>query len=207
MQDALKEITRELDATEQRRERILKESRDVVSLASRSIVGIHTGKLRTAKAELNSAEKLLAELRKLGGEDLQRYLITPESEFVEASVLLAVSSHQAIPSRNQLRVHGVPYLMGLLDAVGELKRLVFDQIRKGAVSKASELFGLMEHLYVNLLPFAVYDHVAQGVRRKLDVARILIEDTRSAVTEESRRIEFMRAMDRLSHKLPPKVRK
>ena len=35
-----------------------------------------------------------------------------------------------------------------------------------------------------------------GLRKKLDVARMLIEDIRAVVTEESRRNAFIDAMDR-----------
>jgi translin len=62
----------------------------------------------------------------------------------------------------------------------------------------------MEHLYIILLPFAVYDHLAQGIRRKLDVARILLENTRSAVTEEIRRSKIIKSMEKLSKKLSSK---
>jgi translin len=59
----------------------------------------------------------------------------------------------------------------------------------------------MEALYTMLSPFAVYDNIVQGIKRKLDVSRILIEDTRSAITEEVRRNEFMTAVSNLSAKL------
>ncbi|MGI0090976.1 MAG: hypothetical protein ACREBS_04645, partial [Nitrososphaerales archaeon] len=55
--------------------------------------------------------------------------------------------------------------------------------------------------YLLISPFAVYDNIAPGIRRKLDVARILIEDTRATVTEEARRREFITAINMLSAEL------
>ena len=56
----------------------------------------------------------------------------------------------------------------------------------------------------NALSFAVYDNVAQGVKRKLDVGRILIEDTRATITEEARRRDFIMAVNKLSDRLGEK---
>ena len=198
---SLELISGELDKVEERRERILRESRDVISLASKAIVSIHVGKLKEARSHLKSANTLLEELKKVAVQDLHRYLVPPESEFVEASVLYSIESEKGIPSCKDLGVANTSYLLGLLDAVGEIKRAVYDRIRQGRTSEALELFSIMERLYVLLSPFAVYDHVAQGVRRKLDVARILVEGTRSAVTEEIRRSEFMKSIEELSGKL------
>lgn len=198
---SLELISGELDKVEERRERILRESRDVISLASKAIVSIHVGKLKEARSHLKSGNTLLEELKKVAVQDLHRYLVPPESEFVEASVLYSIESEKGIPSCKDLGVANTSYLLGLLDAVGEIKRAVYDRIRQGRTSEALELFSIMERLYVLLSPFAVYDHVAQGVRRKLDVARILVEGTRSAVTEEIRRSEFMKSIEELSGKL------
>ncbi len=201
VEGSLELISGELDKVEERRERILRDSRDVISLASKAIVSIHVGKLKEARGHLKSGNTLLEELKKVAVQDLHRYLVPPESEFVEASVLYSIESEKGIPSCKDLGVANTSYLLGLLDAVGEIKRAVYDRIRQGRTSEALELFSIMERLYVLLSPFAVYDHVAQGVRRKLDVARILVEGTRSAVTEEIRRSEFMKSIEELSGKL------
>jgi translin len=129
-------------------------------------------------------------------------LVQPETEYVEAQVVAAVAGRDPLPSQRDLQVGGLAYLLGLLDAVGEMKRLVYDRIRCGRAAEASRLFGVMQQLYQLVSPFAVHDHVAPGLRRKLDVARIIIEDTRAAVTEEIRRAQFIRAMGQLSERLP-----
>jgi translin len=79
-------------------------------------------------------------------------------------------------------------------------------LRKGNVKRASDLFELMEEIYTRLAPYAIYDHIIQGIRRKLDVSRILVENTRSAVTEEVRRAEFLKGMTTITSKQSSKNR-
>jgi translin len=58
----------------------------------------------------------------------------------------------------------------------------------------------MEEIYNAIYPFAVYDNIVSGLRKKLDVARMLIEDIRALVTEESRRKALMDAIESLDKK-------
>jgi translin len=58
----------------------------------------------------------------------------------------------------------------------------------------------MEEIYNAIYPFAVYDNIVAGLRKKLDVARMLIEDIRAVVTEESRRKALINAIDSLEKK-------
>ena len=197
---SLDSITKELDLKISRREDLLKESRVSITLSSRAIVNIHTGKKTEATKELVENNELLMDLRKIAEEDLKRYLISPETEYAEARIIKAISEDQDIPSQETLKVSHEGYILGLLDAVGEIKRMVYDSLRKGDVKRASDLFELMEEIYTHLSPFAIYDHIIQGVRRKLDVSRILVENTRSAVTEEVRRSEFLKGMTTIANK-------
>jgi translin len=202
VESSLAGIAQDLRGIEGRREQLLRQSRDVIAASSNAIVSLHLGKAKSASEKLTQAERVLRTIRRLGKDDLKRYLVQPETEYVEAHVVAAVVGRETLPSLRDLQVGGPAYLLGLLDAVGEMKRLVYDRIRTGRSAEASRLFGIMERLYQLVSPFAVHDHVAPGVRRKLDVARILIEDTRAAVTEEIRRTQFIRAMEKLSERLP-----
>ena len=77
-----------------RREKLIKESRDVISLSSKTIVNIHTSNLKEARKLHTEARKRLLELRKIAGVDLVRYLMTPEQEFVESSVMYSLSGKE-----------------------------------------------------------------------------------------------------------------
>jgi len=193
-------IVKKLDMKISRREDLLKESRAAIALSSKAIVNMHTGKKTEAEEELIQNNDLLIDLRKIAKEDLKRYLISPETEYAEAMIIRSISADEDIPSQEILKVGNEGYILGLLDSVGEIKRMVYDNLRKGEVARASDLFELMEEIYTLLSPFAVYDHIIQGVRRKLDVSRILVENTRSAVTEEVRRMEFLKGMTNIASK-------
>ena len=201
LQDSIDTITTDLKAVEERREKLIKGTRDVIMLCSKSIVALHNEKYADASQRAGKAKELLDELRQTAQTDLYRYIIVAETELVEASALQAIISGSSIPSMQTLNVHGNSYILGLLDCVGELKRLVYDRMRNGKSDDARNLFMLMEQIYIMLFPFAAYDNIIQGVRRKLDVARMLIEDTRAAITEDARRLTMLDAIDKLYDKL------
>ena len=187
-------ISRSLARTHDDREFLLRNTREIVVLCGKSIVAVHGADLAGAKAGLAEAGRLLARYRKRSGGDLSRYLITPEQEYTEAAALIAIAENRQIPSRDALKVSGEAYVLGLMDCVGELKRLVLDRIRGGDTAGALAAFGVMEDLFSLLYPFAGLDKVVKDARRKLDVDRMLVEDTRTVITQEIRRAELVEAI-------------
>lgn len=199
--ESLKGVERRLSSQLERRDKLLKESRDVISCCSRAIIDVHGGKRQEASRELTQARKQLRSLRKVADGPVSRYLVSPETEFVEASAVFSLAGGGGIPSRESLGTSPDAYLLGLLDTVGELKRLVLNSIMKGDIKRAKRFFGSMEMLYNECSPLAVYDHVVNGTRRKIDVARMLVDDARGLLTEELRREQVTASMDRVSRKL------
>ena len=194
VKSSLQGISKSLKASNASREFLIKNTRDVVILCSHSIIAVHKGDLRLAKQKLKKAEVVLKKNQKKAGDKFQKYIITPEQEFVEAHSFLAVVENKEIPSLKSLKVSEESYVLGLLDCIGELKRLVLDNIRKGQLEKADRIFDVMENLYQTLYPFALYDKIVKEARRKLDVNRILVEETRAVITEEIRRNHFVKAL-------------
>ena len=135
--------------------------------------------------------------KKKATSDLRKYMITPEQEFVEAASLIAIVEKNEIPSEKELGVMPESYVLGLMDCVGELKRMIFDKIRIGDTDNASRIFEIMENLYLHLYTFSMYDKVVKEARRKIDVDRILVDDARGAITEEKRRSELIKALNKL----------
>lgn len=197
IQPSLEEIDAGLKDMQDRRERLIKGTRDVVTLCSKSIIALHHGNVAEARKSMEDAASLLSEFRALARLDLARYVSVAEQELVEAHSLLAVMEDSTLPTAKELGVSGESYLTGLLDCVGEIKRLVYDRMRSGRASDAESLFEVMEDIYGAVYPFAAYDNIIPGLRKKLDVARMLIEDIRAVVTEESRRRAIIDAVDRL----------
>jgi len=188
------DISKRLNVTRESRELILKKSRDVITLASTSIINAHRKDLKTAKNNVKEAEKILKELKKKSQPNTARYIISPETEVVEARVFIKIIEKKEIPSQKELDVNDASYLLGLLDCVGEIKRLILDSIRTDKLEDAKMLFEVMEQIYLTILPLATFDKIVDGLRRKLDVSRSLIESVRSIITEEVRREELIKQM-------------
>ena len=194
---SLNKIAKDLGNIQDSREFLLKNTREIIILCSKSIIAVHKGDLKTGKNNLKQAETLLKKYKKKATGVLSRYLITPEQEFVEAACLIAIVEQKEIPSDKKLSVMPESYVLGLLDCVGELKRQVFDKIRMDKIDEATRLFEVMENLYLQLYTFSMYDKVVKEARRKIDVNRILVDDVRSVITEEKRRTELIKILEKL----------
>lgn len=194
---SLNKISKSLGDIQDSREFLLKNTREIIILCSKAIIAVHKGELSTGKNNLKQADILLKKYKKKSTGGLERYLITPEQEFVEAASLIAIVEKKEIPSDKKLSVMPESYVLGLLDCVGELKRMVFDKIRIGKIDEATRIFDIMENLYLQLYTFSLYDKVVKEARRKIDVNRILVDDVRSAITEEKRRSELIRTLQKL----------
>jgi translin len=197
VKSSLSKITKSLGDIQDSREFLLKNTREIIILCSKSIIAVHKGDLKEGKKNLKQAELLLKKYKKKATGQLRRYLITPEQEFVEAACLIAIVEKKEIPSDKKLDVMPESYVLGLLDCVGELKRRIFDKIRMGQTDEATEIFDVMEDLYLQLYTFSMYDKVVKEARRKIDVNRILVDDVRSAITEEKRRTELIKTLKKL----------
>ena len=197
VKSSLNKITKSLGDIQDSREFLLKNTREIIILCSRSIIAVHKGDLKEGKKNLKQAEILLKKYKKKATGQLRRYLITPEQEFVEAACLITIVEKKEIPSDKKLDVMPESYVLGLLDCVGELKRRVFDKIRIGQIDEATKIFEIMEDLYLQLYTFSMYDKVVKEARRKIDVNRILVDDVRSAITEEKRRTELIKTLRKL----------
>lgn len=196
-ESSLNKISELLSKAQDDREFLLRNTREITSLCSKSIILTHRGNTKSAKTNLKRAGMLLEKYKKRATRDLVRYLITPEQEYVEAACLIAIVEKKTISSDKKLKVMPEAYVLGLLDCIGELKRMILDKIRIGDVKEATRIFNLMENLYLHLYPFSMYDKVIKEARRKIDVGRILVDDVRGAITEEKRRSELIKTLDSL----------
>lgn len=195
VEEIVEKIKEELENVEERRETLIKESRSVLLYTRRAISFMHAGRTEEAMKYIKRAETLLSKLRKVAGEDLKKHISVAEGEFVEALCLKKINDGEPLPHPHELGVQLGPYLYGLLDCVGELRRCVLDALRREEFDKAARLFEAMETIYSTLLPLSVYDNVIQGLRHKIDVARMQVEETRSLLAEEA---SLKRFMDKLS---------
>src|SRR3989442_7450787 len=87
---SLKSVEGSLQDMAARREKLIKESRDVIASCSRCIINLHNDKPAEAVTELSTARRILGGLKKTASGQLFRYLVPPEAEFVQASVVYAL---------------------------------------------------------------------------------------------------------------------
>jgi len=198
---SLQSINNELQSIENRREHLIKESRGVVILCSQSIISLHQGHIQESQLKLDKAKDLYSSLKTLAQEDLLRYLSMSEQELVESILLMSIVKNETLPGLDEIGVSSQAYLFGILDCIGEIKRMVYDMVRLGRYEQAELLFGVMQEIYSNIYPFSIYDNIVNGIRKKLDICKILIENTRELITEESRRSILIESLKNLDNKL------
>ena len=191
----LEKINELLKDLEGRRESLIKGTRDVVILCAKGIVCIHNGDNIEAEKMFSQAKDLLANFKNIARTDLAKYLSVPEQELTEGLALLSIVRCSKIPSMGNIDVDGPSYVLGLLDCIGEIKRIIYDKLRKNKVDDIENLFKIMDDIYGSIYPLAVFDNLVPGLRKKLDVSRHLIEDVRSMMTEEERRRVLMKRID------------
>lgn len=201
VQTDVEEINKKFKDIEERRNAIIKGTRDATILCSKAIVSMHSHKKNESSEYIEKAKKLLRQFKELGKDDLQKYLYIAEQEFVEAYCLFSIAENSIIPSKRSLEVSDTSYVMGLLDCIGEIKRMIIDKIRSEGTSNVNALFELMDKIYGTIYPLAVYDNLMPGLRKKLDVSRILIENVRAIITEEKRRTIMIEKIDEFEKKI------
>ncbi|HEU5121055.1 MAG TPA: RNA-binding protein [Candidatus Nitrosocosmicus sp.] len=192
MEFSLNEFSIHLKQVESSREKLIKENREIISCCSKAIVLLHGNNLKDATDMISKALELIQDLRKYVISDLDRYLWPAEQEYVEACILKEIVEKKPfISSHLDLNVSMNAYLTGLLDCIGEIKRMIYDNLRRNDFETSLSLFVIMQSFYDSIYPFSFYDNILPGVRKKLDVGKRIIEDVRITITEEQRRRDFL----------------
>jgi translin len=170
-------IEKKLFGMEKELDAVLAENRLVVRACSNAIKALHAYNLAEAKKSLAEAEKGLAKIAKYR-DHFPGQLDHVYQEYSEARIVLSAVELKKIPPIGELKVPEVPYLNGLLDAIGELKREMYESLRHGNKHEAQEYFKMMEEVYDELLPLRFSNSILPEFRRKQDVGRIQIEQAR-----------------------------
>jgi translin len=147
---------------------------------------VHRGNRKAAAALLIEARELLdvAEATLAAHPDVYYagFLQDAQKEYAEAQATRALVNGEPLPPPEDVGVGDAPYLNGLAEAVGELRRHLLDVLRAGDVARAGELFEAMEEIHAVLVDLDFPDAMTGGLRRSTDVARAIIERTRSDLT-------------------------
>lgn len=178
------DITEILDKLDHDREEILKTSRQMIRICSIAIKSIHRNEFDAYSEkviEIKTNHENLLSLVAKNQSVFNRYLKTPEQEYIEAVCLYALIKDQEVPSPSDYNVDPVNYLLGLADVVGELRRHVLDQIRVGKYESLDKRLEQMEEIYTYLFSLDYPKGLTYDLRHKTDVARGIIEKTRGDI--------------------------
>lgn len=182
------------------RENAIKASRDVIKYSGRMITEIHKGDMDKAveyKGLLEESTRRFLGLVKPYPELFYSGMAyNAMSEYVEAIIFYNIVTGRDIPGYEELGVPPAPYLQGLGDVVGELRRLVLEKVRTGSYDEAWRLFEVMEAIYLALRSLDLPDALAPGVRHKADVARRLTDDTKALLIDLSSRERLARLLEK-----------
>ena len=168
------------------RESAYKMSRDVVRSSANSIRAAHRGEFDQARELLAKAGALVGEMgRALEGHPAVYYagfVEDAQKEYVEANATLAFAEGTRLAGPEELEVGLAPYLNGLAEAVGELRRFILDSLRRDDFSRCEELLDLMDEVYTILVSMDFPEAVTRGLRRNTDMVRGVLERTRGDLT-------------------------
>ena len=180
---------------------VQKAARRLIKKAKRAIFAAHKGQVEEARKLLGEAR---AELAKLRAFLLQRPdvaglgILNPAyQELAEAEVFTALISGAQPPTPEELQVPYDQYLLALGDVIGELRRCALEALKAGRLEEAEGRLALMEELYMELISLDEAQAILSELRHKCDVARRLIEATRSEIALEARRESLRRALEEL----------
>ena len=175
-----------------------RESINAAHAGNAALPGAQSDQLKKSKEKAFKAADLLKKVQKrlktdYGKSwrlDLDVWLSDSEQEVVEAFDLMNMlnekgttrelsfktqdSTYETV--KGKVKVSDSAYLFGLLDFIGELKRVVLDLQNRHDSDTAKKMFELMHDLFKRLEVFTEYSNSVPKLKLKIDVARHAVND-------------------------------
>jgi len=173
------DIVRKVIEEDEVREQCMLTCRRIVRLSKRVVAEVHSG-----GDPSDAAEEMMALTRELG-EIAPQHPWVYHSGAVENALQEAAEAviFEALVRRGSLPETDFPphiYLMGVCDALGELRRYILNLLMAGKHGDAREYAVLMESMYRELSRVSL-PGMPSGLRRKVDTLRALTDRTLSDV--------------------------
>lgn len=184
--DSLSQIRIILDARFAAREKGITGSRRVIRASANGIRALHRGEWDRATGLIDDAEAELSEITQalVDHPEMKHagFVSDAAKEYAEARITEAVFKENSIPSFEDLDMDPVPYLHGLGEAVGEMRRRMLDLLRDEKLVEAEATLEQMDDIVDMLASVDYPDGMTNGLRRTTDVFRSLVERSRSDLT-------------------------
>jgi translin len=179
-------VRSELDAKYAARELALTNCRQIIRHSANAIRCLHRGDDAGAKRLLVEARLLIDEIEAPleAHPDIHHagFFSDAVKEYAEAELTNALLAGASLPLPDEIGIDSVPYLKGLGEAVGELRRHLLDRLRGGDLAGAEDTFQRMDAILGLLASLDYPDGMTSQLRRTTDVARSLIERSRADLT-------------------------
>lgn len=197
------QIRRGFDQKTALRDEALKQARELTRHASLAIRAIHREDQAEAQAEIALGRELaqaLTNTLRTEHPDLffAGYTQDAIKEYCEACLTVAMIKGEALPTPQELDAEPPAYLNGLTETLGELRRRCLDLLRPGYSAEVERLLAMMDDIFTQLVTMDYPDAITDGLRRRTDLARGIIERTRADITVSFRQNELESKLDRLS---------
>jgi len=207
--DILEEIERwarsEFEAKNAAREKALSHSRELTRTCANTIRAVHRHDFEQARTLLAAArqlsERLTADLAPHPDLFYTGYVQDAQKEYVEATYTLSMLSGSTFPDPLSLGVAPAPFLNGLAETVGELRRFVLDMLRRGEMTGSDALLQTMDDIYSLLVTIDYPDALTGGLRRTTDLTRGILERTRGDLTFALRQQDLEESLARVEQSI------
>lgn len=178
-------IIKYLDELDSCREKLIKMSRDIIRYSKKLIHNIQQEEYDASRRLLEKMMILKKDFMRIASKNSRLYhsnlVYDALTEYVESYTVYSIVLEERIPSFRDLEVEPIPYLLGLLEAMGELRRLALEYVRRGNLNRADKLLDFMDHVYMELSILNYPDSILPGFRRKCDLVRRMIDDTKNII--------------------------
>jgi translin len=200
----------DLETRNAAREKALSQSRELTRTCANTIRAVHRRDLEQARTLLAAAKTLsdgLAEnLAPFPDLFFTGYVQDAQKEYVEATATLSLIGGAPMPSPQEIGVAAAPFLNGLGETVGELRRFVLDKLRRGELDGSETLLQMMDDIYSLLVTIDYPDALTGGLRRTTDLARGILERTRGDLTFAQRQQELESSLARAEQQIQRALR-
>jgi translin len=187
------------------REQALANSRELIRTCANTIRAVHRRDYEQARTLLAAARELSERLtRNLAPyPDLfyTGYVQDAQKEYVEATATLSILSGAPMPAPEEIGVAAAPFLNGLAETVGELRRFVLDKLRRGELDGSETLLQMMDDIYSLLVTIDYPVALTGGLRRTTDAGRGILERTRGDLTFALRQQALEQSLARVEQQI------
>ncbi len=172
------DLSMQLREREKNQDKVLPLSREVVRYCANAIRHLHTGDKAECERVIKELTVKVRELQEVG-KAFPNIIDQPLQEFAEIKIFHSLLFHKPMPSPEDLQIPVKPYLGGVADCVGELRRALQLALKDGDHKEAEYYFQCMNEMYDELMVLKFSASLVGSLKHKQDMVRGQLEHSRS----------------------------